>query len=267
MLAEEEHLKEDRFKHDEYHPYKVDFKVRLETQLKSPNRFQSILERKHEGIHSAEEIRALCTGRYLSTYKGVPLLKGPQEMFIFHQLLWHEKPGTIIELGAFTGANALMMADTANTLGIECQVYSVDIDLSLLDDIVKKHQPDNLKFLYCDCTAIDKTFTPDFIANIAHPLVVIDDVHVNTSGNLDHFHQFLKSGDYIIVEDTNPRIPDRMTYYDDNSEYHLLGTRKLDDLEEFLKKHNSDYAVDSFYCDFYGYNCTFNWNGWTRRMT
>ena len=66
-------------------------------------------------------------------------MKGAEQIVIFEQLLWHEKPATIIELGAFAGTSALMMADTTNTLGIQCQVYSFDIDLSLIDDIVKKH--------------------------------------------------------------------------------------------------------------------------------
>lgn len=159
-----------------------------------------------------------------------------------------------------------MMADAVNTLDIACRVYSFDIDLTLIDDVVKKHQPENLKFFYCDCNALEKTFTPDFMAKICHPMVLIDDVHVNTPGILNYFHQFLKSGDYVIVEDTNPKIPNSMIYYDDDSKYHLLGTRKLDDIKNFLKKNDSDYAVDSFYCDFYGYNCTWNWNGWIRRM-
>ena len=37
-----------------------------------------------------------------------------------------------------------MMVNAVNTLGIACQVYSFDIDLTLIDDVVKKHQPENL---------------------------------------------------------------------------------------------------------------------------
>ena len=193
-------------------------------------------------------------------------MKSAEEIFIFEQLLWLEKPATIIELGAFAGTSALMMADTTNTLGIQCQVYSFDIDLSLNDDIVKKHQPDNLKFLYCDCNVIEKTFTEDFMANVTHPLVLIDDIHINTPGILNHFHQFLKPGDYIIVEDTSPNSPACSNFLDENCEYEKFGSRKLHEIEEFLKKHISNYAVDSFYCDYYGYNCTWNWNGWIRRI-
>lgn len=79
MSPEEEYLKEDRFHHDEYDSYKINFKERLQAKLKSPNRFQSIFEREHHGVHSAENIKSLSSGRYLSTYKGAPILKGPKK--------------------------------------------------------------------------------------------------------------------------------------------------------------------------------------------
>eukprot|EP00118_Oscarella_pearsei_P018408 m.188569 g.188569 ORF g.188569 m.188569 type:complete len:61 (+) comp39388_c0_seq1:780-962(+) len=56
------------------------------------------------------------------------------------------------------------------------------------------------------------------------------------------------------------------TLYPDVS-YELLGTDwVLDKLKGFLSEHEGDYAVDSFFTDFLGYNVTHNWHGYIRRM-
>ena len=60
------------------------------------------------------------------------------------------------------------------------------------------------------------------MANVTHPLVLIDDVHINTPGILNYFHQFLKPGDYIIVEDTCPNSPACSNFLDENCEYENL---------------------------------------------
>ena len=97
--------------------------------------------------------------------------------------------------------------------------------------------------------------------NASHPLILFDDVHVNTPEVLNYFLLFLKPGNYIIVEDTNPNLPAWANFLDKNCGYGKFDPKKLHKLEEFLTKHIFDYTVDSFYCEYYGYNCTWNWNG------
>ena len=86
-------------------------------------------------------------------------------------------------------------------------------------------------------------------------------------GVLRYFHQFLKEGDYIAVEDTNPYTPRDVGYMGtafDSTPF--LGTAKLDTLRQFLLEHEEYYAVDSFLTDLFGYNCTWMWHGFVRRM-
>ena len=47
----------------------------------------------------------------------------------------------MIELGAFTGASALWIADSLNGADIECNVFSADIDLSLLHPKIDSLRP------------------------------------------------------------------------------------------------------------------------------
>ena len=75
----------------------------------------------------AAATEAMVAGKYLGFYRGIDLLKGPEDLFI---LFWHVRPHTVIELGSFTGASALWMTDALKGSNIECIVFSVDIDLS-----------------------------------------------------------------------------------------------------------------------------------------
>ena len=66
------------------------------------------------------------------------MAKDPLDM-VLYPILFHEiAPRTVIELGAYTGASAMWMADTLATAGIESRVISVDIDLSLVEEMAKK---------------------------------------------------------------------------------------------------------------------------------
>ena len=97
--------------------------------------------------------------------------------------------------------------------------------------------------------------------NASHPLILFDYIHVNTPEVVNHFHQFLKPCDYIIVEDVNPNSPAWEIFFDKNCGYNRFGPKNLYEMEEFLTKHIADCAVDSFYCDYYRDICTWNWNG------
>ena len=87
--------------------------------------------------------------------------------------------------------------------------------------------------------------------NASHPLILFDDIHVNTPKVVNHFHLFLKPGNYIIMEDVNPNSTAWANFLNKNCGYNKFGPKKLHEMEEFLTKHISDYAVDSFYCDYY----------------
>ena len=94
-----------------------------------------------------------------------------------------------------------------NLLDIPSIVYSMDIDPTLLDEKVKRHAPSNLKFLQGDTAALEKTFSSSFMSECARPLVIVEDSHNNFPNILDYFHPFFKTGDYLIVEDSNPFVP------------------------------------------------------------
>ena len=87
--------------------------------------------------------------------------------------------------------------------------------------------------------------------------------------SVEHFHKFMKKGDYIVCEDTDPEPPilnGMGMGWDGYPEWESTGLAKMNELEHFIKKYDKFYAVDRFLTDLFGYNATNNWNGYIKRI-
>ena len=52
----------------------------------------------------------------------------------------------------------------------------------------------------------------------------------------------------------------------DHDQYEQMGAKQLTELKEFLKELEDFYIVDSFFTDMFGYNCSWHWHGFIRRI-
>ena len=236
----------------------------------SENRFQSINQRKDWSVVPEDFFKASLRGRYLVEHRGHSLMKEPRDLAIYQRLLWDVKPANIIEMGTYVGGSALWMSDMLKMMEIDSTIYTVDYRSYVSDEIKKLCSP-NVHFWWGDAYEIEKVFSNEFMQSLKHPLVVIEDCHVNTLGMLEFFHKFMQSGDYFIVEDTCPHIPSlalRPGVEDLESLDDLEPgtTRKLDILKKFLINHADQYCVDAFFTDMFGYNASWNWHGYIKRM-
>lgn len=251
-----------------------DYKVLREMQerkrnelLQSPKRFQRISEREDRSDWPAQANWCQSKGKYVSRYRGFDICKCPEDFVVYHQMFDLVKPKTVIELGSLSGGMAIWMADTLKLLEIECNIYSMDLDLSNQSEVVKKLKPENVTFLQGDSCAIEKTFTKEFLARLPHPWIFIEDSHVNLDALLRYFHQHCLQGDYMVVEDTSPETSKELgmggVVHD---HYVMMGEKQLDCLRDFLEEYSDYYAVDSFLTDLFGYNGTWHWHGFIRKM-
>ena len=238
----------------------------LDSLLNGPDRFQRISERKDRCDMPVESFKAQTMGRYFITHRGCQLMKNGDDLVLLQLLLWYLRPATVIELGTFTGGSAVWYADMMRMMGIESQVYSMDITHSNIEDRVKEIKPDNVTFLLGDSNAIEKTFTKEFLNDLPHPWLICEDSHTNVYGLMEYFNQFMKTNDYFVVEDSSPIIPCTLGTGRVHLDYEVAGTRLLDVLKKFLSDYEDSFAVDSFYTDLFGYNGTWNWHGFIRKM-
>jgi cephalosporin hydroxylase len=173
-------------------------------------------------------------------WKGIPCLKDPFDLALYPLLLWELKPATIIEIGSFAGGSAVWLADLLGAMGLDGRVYSFDIDPGR---VVARHE--RVTFAHADSHR-PSTFPAD-LKQLPRPWLVIEDAHQNVYGVLRHFDGLLEPGDYLVVED-------------------LLSLPKYVQTSRFLREARERYAVDTRYTDMFGYNATWNVNGYLKRI-
>jgi cephalosporin hydroxylase len=173
-------------------------------------------------------------------WRGVPMKKDPFDLALYPLLLWELRPATIIELGAYRGGSALWMADLLELFRIEGRVYSYDIDV---DRICARHE--RVTFARADSNDLG-SFDIERLRSLPHPWLVLEDTHCNIYELLKFFDGFLATGDYVVVEDT-------------------IDARFHRQLRRFALEAGDRYMVDTRYADMFGYNVTWNVNGFLRR--
>lgn len=206
-------------------------------QAAQPRQWQTVLNQQVLGpIESA-------THRY--TYRGHAMIKNPFDLALYPLLLWNLKPATIFEIGSYNGASALWMADLLATYGVETHIHSLDVTK------VTAIEHPRITFHEGSGRALADVFPPEMLASSPRPLLVIDDAdHTRETSRavLDYFHPHMRKGEYVVIEDG------------------LTAQGPRDALMEFLPAHADTWAVDPFYCDFFGYNATWCVNGFLKRI-
>lgn len=195
-------------------------------------------------------------GVFQTVYRGVPFLKSPFDIAIYLQLLWRLKPKTVIEVGAKHGGSALWFADMMAAQGIAPRVLSVDIEL-----IVKFTDP-RITFIEGDAKALEAALPASLLDSCEGPFLVVEDSshrYEDCTAVLSFFHDRLKPGDYIIVEDgvLSQFADGRYAKWKD-------GPNRA--VRDFVAAHPGGYEIDASLCDHFGRNITYNPNGWLRRL-
>ena len=205
----------------------------------------------------------------MTKYRGTFMFKNCLELPIYYQLFSHLKPKVVIELGTFTGASAMWYADTAKSLDIDCSIYSFDDQHHALNNMIKQNKPDAVNFIEGNNDEVQQYLTSSMLQqHLPHPWLVVNSFHINDVVT-EHLSNFMKAGDYLVIEDTKLDIPileSPHEIYNSFKECCTSGKRRLDALKSFLQTPiGKEFKVDAFYTDFYGYNCTWNWHSFLRR--
>ena len=171
-------------------------------------------------------------------WKGLTLMKDPMCLSVYMMMLQEIKPKTIIEFGTYDGGSALWMSDIMKSLGCKCDIHTFDINIQRVNLPLNSGVTVN----YLNNYDI-KNFVAqkrNFFKNMKSPVLMIEDSHENVNELVRTIDPFLNSGDYVIIEDT-------------------IGPKKYKEIiEEGMSK--MDYDLDTYYCDFWGYNNSCNVN-------
>jgi cephalosporin hydroxylase len=159
-------------------------------------------------------------------WRGVPCFKTVYDLAIYAMLIDELRPPTIIELGSGAGGSALLFADLCTSLGLSTQIMSVD------KEPVQEFSDPRIIFIQSDCVSW-LADTARSNTGLARPCLLVEDFHGELSGFFLHIDSILKAGDYLVIEDSNP---------------------KQGAIAQTIA--GLPYAVDTKYTDFFGINCT-----------
>jgi cephalosporin hydroxylase len=141
------------------------------------------------------------------------------------------RPATIIELGSGAGGSALLFADLCTSFGLSPRIMSVD------KEAVQEFSDPRITFIQSDCAEwLEATARSNI--TLERPCFMVEDFHGELAGFFEHIDSILKTGDYLVIEDSNP---------------------KRDAIAQTIG--GLPYAVDTKYTDFFGINCTSAING------
>ena len=178
-------------------------------------------------------------------WKGLTLMKDPMTLSVYMMMLQELKPKTILEFGTYDGGSALWMEDTIKSLQLKCDIHTFDINT----DRVKLPEYSKIKSHQLDNNQIKEFISQSrgFFKKLESPILMIEDSHVNSAEVVRSLDPFLKSGDYIVIEDTL----DHKKYQDT-----ILAENGISSM---------NYELDTFYCDFWGVNNSWNINSIFRK--
>ena len=213
-------------------------------------------DRSFDSCQSGDLLKGLMRGTMGSSYKGRAMLLNPLDMANYLDLMARLKPAAVIEIGTHEGGRALWLADTMQALGLAPSVLALDLNPPQgLDD-------PRIRVRSADALNLGAVLTEADLEMLGHPLLVIEDSahdEETTGAVLDFFGPYLSTGDYIVVEDG---------LFQDPSDLRASGSDLAPPARAtaaFLARRGEDYEIDTRICDRFGYNATFNPNGWLRR--
>lgn len=225
-----------------------------------PLQVSQIFEHK-EGLGTVEKFTNLFyssgTPRDLN-WRGLPILKNPCDMWMSIELFQKLKPSVIIETGTHHGGSAAFYADITQTLGLQTQIITIDINPKWSFD------PKTKGILSLEGYSTDKKIVEQVRAelnrkersNSSNVMVFLDSDHseANVSKELELYHSFVNPGSYLIVEDTHVNgHPSHPTH----------GPGPYEATQAFLKTH-PEFRNDP---DCERFLLTYNPKGWLRRVS
>ncbi len=191
-------------------------------------------------------------------YRGLQLLKIPNDLWIMQEIISEIKPDLIIETGSRNGASTLWFADQLNIIG-KGEVVSIELDMN-------GNMPQHERVTFIKGNSISNEVINKVKEKIDGKRTIMVDLDSDHSKShvlreLELYSPFVTLGSYLIVEDTIISGHPSVGVADSTGK--LVTEGPIDAIREFFKK-NSDFMVDTTRERF---QITTNPQGYLRRLS
>lgn len=145
---------------------------------------------------------------YNFEWLGIPVIRLPDDILVFQELVWQVKPKLIVEVGVARGGSCILSASLLKLIGdSESKCIGIDIDIRAHNrNRIENHLVSDKIELY-ETSSIDNDFFINFkdkYNNLTPKIIVLDSNHSgeHVYRELQMYSQMLQSGDYIVTPDT-----------------------------------------------------------------
>lgn len=142
-------------------------------------------------------------------YRGIRILKNPFDLWNYQELIWENDIQWIVECGTHSGGSALYFGDLLALNRTEGLVITIDIaDVKKNQSDRNPHLLENSKLRFLVGSSVSASIRDEvenLIQKRTKPLLLILDSHHSSThvfAELETYIPLLKSGDYLVVEDT-----------------------------------------------------------------
>lgn len=144
---------------------------------------------------------------YNFTWLGRPIIRYPNDIVVYQEVVWRSKPDLIIETGIAHGGSLILSASLLELLGGDGQVVGVDIDIRSHNRKAIESHP-----MFHRITMIEGSSTsPEVIKQLREiakgherVMVVLDSMHTHDHvlAELRLYSEFVSIGCYLVLPDT-----------------------------------------------------------------
>jgi len=190
-------------------------------------------------------------------FLGIGLMKSPNDLWVYQQLITEFMPRTIIETGTYQGGSALWYAMIMQALGIDGHVWTIDIEDHRKSER-SRHLTTHPMVTCLTGDSTDPLLVEALVPEIRYPLLISLDAdhsaeHVRKE--LDLYAPLCRVGDWLVVEDTN------ISWGEPGEPHSDRGARG--GLEDYLRAHEGEFRQDIL-CE--RYLLTMHPGGWLQRV-
>lgn len=135
-----------------------------------------------------------------TSYFGIKTLQSPNDFWVYQEIIYKTKPNVLIEIGNYYGGSTLALAHIFDAMG-HGRIIGLDKNQSNIPELVRKHS--RIMLIEGDaCESFDQVRS--MISENERVLIIEDSAHTfeNTLNILRLYSEFVKPGDYFIVEDS-----------------------------------------------------------------
>lgn len=137
-----------------------------------------------------------------TSWMGWRVVKSPNDLWVYQEIVAELKPTVIIETGTRFGGSAAFFASLFDSIGAG-RVVTIDVDHDTQGDLPQHPRIKYVTGLSCDASIVSKV--RDLINVDDRVMVILDSDHsyANVIQELNIYSGFVTPGQYLVCEDTN----------------------------------------------------------------